>query len=206
MKNVSVSINDKIIINRFNRSTTTFYANHVNKGIVKGIYKGILILETNSWHQYIYLGDKEFDDFKILKKNHLSMYKDLGYYYNKNILTFSHILKDIQYILIKNVIQIYSKITVNEGNKELIKVIDSCLFKSLEELDKHYNMHINLLKSKLKVVSSYKDSLINNNLKRHVCQECGEYYIEDDNDYFDKYGCCDMNCYANLVGVNLYSY
>lgn len=205
MRNVNVSINDKIIINRFNRSKTSFYANHNNKGEVKGIYKGILILETNSWHQYIYLGDKEFDDFKILKKNHLTMYKDLDYRYN-NILMFSHMLKDIQYILIKNVIHIYCKITVNEGNKELIKVIDTYLFKSLEELDKYSNMHINLLKTKLKVVSSYKDSLKNNSLKRHVCQECGEYYMEDDNDYFNKYGCCDMECYAKLVGVSLYSY
>lgn len=36
------------------------------------------------------------------------------------------------------------------------------------------------------------------------CEQCGEKQSRKKNDYFAKYGTCDMSCYADLLGVHLY--
>lgn len=122
----------------------------------------------------------------------------------KRILMFSLILKDVQLNLIKNVIDIYSKINYDEGNSELLKVVDTYLFKPLIELDKYNNVNSKLLHHKLKVIKRYSKDLIEYTLYEHSCENCGEYFLEDDNEYFNQYRCCDRVCYGELVGVSIY--
>lgn len=72
--------------------------------------------------------------------------------------------------------------------RELVTNMNIRQKKKLHKLSKH---------DKLRLTKAAEAKFV-----QHHCAECSHYWNRNQNKYFAKWGCCDQDCYAKLVGMD----